>query len=605
MNKIRKLSHDEIRKIAAGEVVERPANLVKELVENSLDAGASEVSIYIEEGGKKLVRVIDNGFGMSFDDVKASFEQHATSKIVHVDDLQTLHTFGFRGEALSSIASISKVIITTKEVNAESGINLHLSYGAVEKEVEVATADGTDITIYEIFSNIPARKKFLKATDTEWRQIILLFQSFVLAHHAIHFKLFHDGRLVHNCPSVADRKLRVLQLWDQRIVDRLITLDFSDSVIGFSCCGYISDHQYARYNTAQVFLFVNGRWIKNQKLIKALLRGYQNVHQHGRYPAAFLFIETDAALIDVNIHPRKEEVQFVHAHKIEQLLQRAVSKKLDENVSVQLRSESHVSSQVSSFFSSPSEFFASGTTSSSVAPRFPFDIRTNVSSQKSYSPSSVISSAPVPTQEGYREEQIAVETPLYRLVGQVHRTYIILEKDDGLVVIDQHAAHERILYEEFRKRFEQVETIKLMFPYTVLVDEEELSLLKEYEKMLVQYGIVGDQMGVDRFVVKAVPVYLKNTNLGELVKEVITIIRENETLDEELFGKKVRERIHAQMACKAAVKAGDELSFEKMHEIVSRLEKTENRLTCPHGRPTIWFLSLSDIEKRFRRDYIK
>jgi len=145
----------------------------------------------------------------------------------------------------------------------------------------------------------------------------------------------------------------------------------------------------------------------------------------------------------------------------------------------------------------------------------------------------------------------------------------------------------------------------LMFPYTVLVDEEELSLLKEYEKMLVQYGIVGDQMGVDRFVVKAVPVYLKNTNLGELVKEVITIIRENETLDEELFGKKVRERIHAQMACKAAVKAGDELSFEKMHEIVSRLEKTENRLTCPHGRPTIWFLSLSDIEKRFRRDYIK
>jgi len=351
-------------------------------------------------------------------------------------------------------------------------------------------------------------------------------------------------------------------------------------------------------------LFVNGRWIKNQKLIKSLLRGYQNVHQHGRYPAAFLFIESDAALIDVNIHPRKEEVQFVYAHKIEQLLQRAVSKKLDENVSVRLRSESQVGSQVPSFFFSPSESSVSGP-SSSFAPRFNFDKSTSMPSQNSYSYSSASFSSSAPVHAGHREEQVTVDTPLYRLVGQVHRTYIVLEKDDGLVVIDQHAAHERVLYEEFRKRFEQVETIKLMFPQTVLVDEEELNLLKHHEKTLMQYGIIGDQMGLDRFVVKSVPVYLKNANLSELVKEVVTIIRENETLDEVLFSKKIRERIHAQMACKAAVKAGDELSVEKMHEIVSRLEKTENRLTCPHGRPTIWFLSLSDIEKRFRRDYIK
>lgn len=600
MNKIRFLASDEIKKIAAGEVVERPANLVKELVENAIDAQAQEISIYIEDGGKKLVRVVDNGYGMSFEDAKIAFQPHTTSKITHVDDLQTLLTFGFRGEALSSISSVSVITLVTKESTAEVGLKLKLSYGTIVAEDEVGCSDGTDIAIHDIFSNIPARKKFLKISDTEWRQIVLLFQAFVLAHKNIHFKLFHEDRLIHNCPPVDDIKMRVMQLWNQQCADHLLLLEASEKSIDFKFEGAISDHQYMRYNTAQIFLFVNGRWIRNQKLVKAVLRGYQNVYQQGRYPAVFLFIKTDPSLIDVNIHPRKEEVQFIHAHKIEQLIQHHIAHTLNERVTLQLRSATMPDAR-SSFqpFPSMNAFNAEQKPKGSFnvsqeMPRNTFSFQPNRSSVQQSDIQITIS-----------EEQKFIEENRYRLIGQAHQTYILLEKDDGLLVIDQHAAHERILYELFKKRFEQIETITLMFPQAVVLDESEMSLLVKYQPLLAQYGIIGDQMGIDRFVVKSVPIYLKNANLVELIKEVAAIIRENEHLDEELFKKQLRERMHAQMACKAAVKAGDELSVEKMQEIINQLELAENRLTCPHGRPTIWFLSLSEIEKRFRRDYIK
>src|SRR3989339_352087 len=356
MNKIRFLAPEEIKKIAAGEVVERPANLVKELVENALDAGSNEISIYIEDGGKKLVRVVDNGCGMSCDDAKIAFQPHTTSKITQVDDLQTLLTFGFRGEALSSISSVSTLTLITKERAADVGVKLKLSYGSLSKEEEISASEGTDIAIQDIFSNIPARKKFLKASDTEWRQIVLLFQSFVLAHKKVHFKLFNENRLIHNCPPVDDVKMRVMQLWDQQCADHLLSINLTENTIDIAAEGCISDHQYMRYNTAQIFLFVNGRWIRNQKLVKAVLRGYQSVYQQGRYPAVFLFIKTDPSLIDVNIHPRKEEVQFIHAHKIESLIQHAINNKLDEKVTTQLRSTmiTDVQSSASSFSSMPS-----------------------------------------------------------------------------------------------------------------------------------------------------------------------------------------------------------------------------------------------------------
>jgi len=586
MGKIQILSAQEIKKIAAGEVVERPANVVKELVENSLDANAIQITIYVEDGGKKLIRVIDNGCGMSADDVEQAFDQHATSKIVSVNDLQTLQTFGFRGEALSSIASVSNVTIVTKEKAADVGVKIELAYGVVTKKEEIAASDGTDITIRDIFSNVPARKKFLKATETEWRQIILLFQSSVLAHKHVHFKLFHDGRLIHNCPPAENHKMRILQLWNQQMTDQMLEISLEDDSINLSVSGLISNHQYGRYNTSQIFFFVNGRWIKNYSLMKAVLKGYSEVYQQGRYPAVFLFIKTDAALIDVNIHPRKEEVKFIHARKIEQLMQKKVHDQLNNFVRTTLQqTATYQSPHVNSFSPVPQ------TISGFRKPAFYPSVSTI---EKSFTEKSTWQ--PV-------QEQRTVATENYQLIGQFHQTYILLENDDGLLLVDQHAAHERVLYELFKKRFEQIETIKLMFPQTVTVDNEEMELLVKHQQLLAKLGIVGDQMGADRFVIKSVPIYLKNADLISLIKEIVGYLNEAVGLESDQFVIFITKQIHAQMACKAAVKAGDELSREKMTEIINQLEQTENRLTCPHGRPTIWFLSLSEIEKKFRRDY--
>jgi len=603
MNKIRILPVNEIKKIAAGEVVDRPANIVKELVENAIDAGAHKIIIYIEEGGKKVVRIVDNGFGMSVDDVELAFDQHATSKITSVDDLQTLHTFGFRGEALSSIASVGEIIINTKAAASDVGVTLTIEFGVISKKEEVACADGTDISISNIFGNIPARKKFLKATDTEWRQILVLFQSFVLAHKNIYFKLFHDGRLVHNCPANDDDKNRVLQLWNKHLVDNMLAIELKDENIKFSCTGLISSHNYARYNTAQIFIFVNGRWVKNYSIVKALIKGYSNIYQQGRYPAAFLFIKIDPTLVDVNIHPRKEEVKFIHAHKIEQLIQKIVNERLNSDAKTSLQ-ESVFSSQIPSYrvdlFSSSR--FDEAPSSINFAPQRDLEplqfMNNSIQSRSANNTFSQINGIkPV-------MQQTELNVEKYSLIGQLHKTYILLEKDDGLLLIDQHAAHERIFYEIFKKRFEQVETVRLMFPQTVTIDVDDMKLLIKHNHRFAKNGIIGDQMGVNNFVIRSVPVYLKNADLDSLLKEMVNYLQESELLDQDQFDKFITEKMHAQMACKAAVKAGDELSREKMQEIVRQLEQTENRLTCPHGRPTIWFLSLSEIEKKFRRDYI-
>jgi len=624
MRKIRILSVEEIKKIAAGEVVERPANIVKELLENALDAGATKIDIYIEDGGKKLVRVIDNGCGMSAEDVQSAFEQHATSKIRSVDDLQQLQTFGFRGEALSSISSVSTIKIQTKEKDAESGTALTIRHAQSNETCEVGCPQGTDIAVHDIFSNIPARKKFLKATETEWRQILLLFQSSVLAHQSCHFKLFHEGRLVHNCPVVSDLSSRVIQFWNQGVADHMLKLSAQDSSIDFTVNGLISDHQYMRYNTAQIFLFVNNRWIKNYSIIKALIKGYSGVFPHGKYPAGYLFMRIDPTLIDVNIHPRKEEVQFVHVRKVEQLIQHAVKRILDSHVRQQLH-DAHTSQSstyqpmshsnqrpYSSSFSHawPAQVGPAQVGPAQAGPVQAWPVQVGPVQvgpvSRSFSSQAAMFSPVARSIEEIQEEPIKqgnLDVLRYRLIGQYKNTYILLEKDDGLVLIDQHAAHERILYELFSKRFEDVETVSLMFPYAIELNADDLALIEKYIDLLGKHGIVADCMGENRLVIKSVPVYLRNVDLTEFIRELIGELQEGASLEKDEFFKHINEKLHAQMACKAAVKAGDELSREKMHEIIEQLEKTENKMTCPHGRPTIWLLSLSEIEKRFRRDY--
>lgn len=635
MAKIKQLSSHEAQKIAAGEVVERPANIVKELVENSIDAGATRISIYIEDAGKQLIRVVDNGCGMDKADAQICFDRHATSKITHVDELESINTFGFRGEALASIASVSQIALITKEEDNLEGVHITIDANTITNITPAACTTGTDISVKNLFYNVPARKKFLKTTATEWRAIQLLFNAFCFDYPHIHFSLYTENKQVNNCPSTQTLENRSAQLWDAQLHKHLLNVHSSDS----SCTidGVISDHQHYRYDRSSIYFFVNKRWIKNQQLASALIKGYANVIPEGRCPVAIINITIAAHEVDINIHPRKEEVKFLHPRRIEQALQQAVKKALELNVSQHINKNitfKPAPTPVSSFQAESrnftpfnfNSFFSQQETISSALPQFP--LTTSIGAPFSVHPDEVRRNlGEAGAVEGYElsyndnpfplDNSLEVQQPLtlldntpeklstpaehYRLIGQYNKTYLLIEKEDGLFLIDQHAAHERILYELFANRFNEVATTQLMFPQIITLSEHDITLITPQLEILTTNGILIEQCASNQLIVQALPMHLKEQSLSDLIKEMIGWIIENKTIEPEELKRTINKKLQAQMACKTAVKAGDELTHEKMHQLLVDLEKTANRFSCPHGRPTGWLLSLNEIEKKFKR----
>lgn len=610
MARIKQLSPHEAQKIAAGEVVERPANVVKELIENALDAGATQITIYIEDAGKKLIRIIDNGCGMNQEDAHLCFKHHATSKITSVDQLNNLLTFGFRGEALSSIAAVSRITLITKEIDAALGTKLQLENLHAVDEQTVTCNNGTDIAISDLFYNVPARKKFLKTNDTEWRQIQLLFHAFCLDYKYIHFTLYHHNSLVYNCPPVADLAQRISQIFDHTIASQLLPIAHEQN--GITLEGIISCHTYGRYDRSAIFFLVNKRWVKNHNLGKALLKGYANVLPPDKYPLACVHIALDPTQVDINIHPRKEEVQFLHPRQAENTITNAVKAALENHLSMQLQKK------VS--FATPQSGWQAQSTSTHIKGQLPSLETVSVSPLPSSSPAitmpdidtrpsskdTSIASKPV---DGIAQsfpsilrntECVSKDTDI-QIIGQLHKTYILIEEKDSLFIVDQHAAHERILYEQFSARFENIATIALLFPSVITLSEHEMNLLMAHQDIFTRNHIALEQLGTNQIVITAIPVHLKEINMEELTRETIGWIEENQKADPELFYKKVNEKLHAQMACKAAVKAGDILTPTQMHQLICDLQKVNNRFTCPHGRPTGWNITLYEIEKKFKR----
>jgi DNA mismatch repair protein MutL len=659
MPKIKQLSHHEAQKIAAGEVVERPANIVKELVENSIDAGATRISVFVEDGGKQLIRIVDNGCGMDKADAQKCFDRHATSKITRVDELELIDTFGFRGEALASIASVSQITLLTKEENDLEGTQVIIEANTITHMNTAACATGTDISVHNLFFNVPARKKFLKSTQTEWRAIQLLFNAFCFDYPHIHFTLFSEDKQIHNCPAVEEIKNRALQLFEPATHKHLLTLATSSDV---SLAGVISDHQQYRYDRSGIYFFVNKRWVKNQHLSNAFVKGYANVIPQGRYPLGIIHITVPAHEVDINIHPRKEEVKFLHPRRVEQALQLAVKTALEENLSqhlkkdVTIKSVSTYSQQTrdfnpfnfDAFFSQKQQqnILSESHTSRDIflsrahpklvegSERFILqqvqdergenqnkyveNFAQNHSDQLPFVLSlSKDTNTPfeVPNKslmELQSDVNSSIDTHLdsskinnsqinYRLIGQYNTTYLLVEKEDGLFLVDQHAAHERILYELFSQRFHEVATIQLLFPQIITLSTQDMDVIIPHLTVLIEHGILIEQCASDQLIVQSLPVHLKDQSITEIVKEVISWITESSSLDGDSFKKTINHKLQAQMACKAAVKAGDVLTQEKMEQLLRDLEKTANRFSCPHGRPTGWLLSLAEIEKKFRR----
>lgn len=583
---IHKLPAHEAQKIAAGEVVERPANIVKELIENSLDAGATRITIALEEGGKKLISVSDNGNGMLSEDARICFHRHTTSKLTSFDELESINTFGFRGEALASICSVSQVTLKTRYKNSQEGLQLTLDQGMIKQEQIIALQHGTTITIEDLFYNVPARKKFLKTTTTEWNHNSALFKAFCFSNLNVHFTLSHEGSIIYNCPPVKTIEERIAQLFDTQVSNHTITLSPSNKK-EITLSGAITGPHYARYDRGGLFFFVNGRWIKNYKLGTAVTKGYLNVLQPGKFPIAVIALTIDQKTVDINIHPKKEEVQFLNPRIIEMAITDAVKTTLEHHLSTQLKKTVHLASEPTMpVFTSHYE-----TPKRSVFPdlsTLPFPMNEPIEPQ----------SMQAPIENVIQQE---VESYPYRLIGQFKNTYLLLEHPDGLFVIDQHAAHERVLYEQFSERFRNQETIALLFPQIITLTDHDFETLLPHLHIFIDHGIEIEAFGEHQVTVKSTPVYAKHIDMYDLIQEVLSTIRDADATDKDAFFKKITEQLRAQMACKAAVKAGDVLSTKKIEQLLCDLNKTTNRFSCPHGRPTSWLLDTLSIEKKFKR----
>jgi DNA mismatch repair protein MutL len=614
MPRIKQLPPEEAQKIAAGEVIERPANVVKELIENSLDAGATRITLYIEKAGKKLIRIVDDGCGMDEIDARACFTHHATSKITSVHDLHTISTFGFRGEALSSIASVSHITLTTKTIDADPSIRsatqdegatrLELSEGRILSQEKASAPTGTDLAIRDILFNVPVRKKFLKTDDTEWRHILHLVHAVALSRRDVHITLYHEGKQILNCPPVTDYLARAAQLWDADLAPAMIHCSAQER--GITIEGMISDHTTYRYDRNALYFFVNGRWIKNYTLSRALMKGYANAIPASQFPTASLMITIDPAQIDVNIHPRKEEVQFLHPKIVEQIIEMAVKAALETRLSAILAKRVQIAPRSAMPFAdippyTPPSRPAYVSESVHITSYVPYNFNTI---EEDEDPVRVQTHTPIATPEPAQTVAVTKDETVHTVLGIYDKTYIMLSTEDGILFIDQHAAHERILYEQFRARFTNTAIITLMFPHTLTFPRETLDMLESHLDLLNENGIHCKRQNDSTLIITATPVYLKNASFKDLIDEIFTHIREYGAADEASIKKQLQEKIHAQMACAAAVKAGDELSTEQIQKLLSDLAQTENRSTCPHGRPTSWLLNHDDLIKKFQRDYL-
>jgi DNA mismatch repair protein MutL len=606
MNKIKLLAPNEAQKIAAGEVIERPANIVKELIENSLDAQAKNITIYIEKSGKQLIRIIDDGYGMSARDARMCFLPYATSKITSIQELELISSFGFRGEALASIAAISKIQLITRQSNIPSGIQVDYTDGSISCEKEIACNIGTDLSVTDLFYNVPVRKKFLKQDETEWNQIQSLVYAFCISNPSIFFKLFHDNKLVLNAPPGNGTKDRCTQIWDFNFTQHLVPLLFSQqSTNWFSITGYVSNHHFWRYGKNNIFFFVNNRWIKNQELSKALLKGYYNVLPPGKYPAAVIMLTVDKNFVDVNCHPKKEEVRFIKPGIIENALITLVKQALEQNLSQKILP---VVNQPSSLISQRQEqeitptqlFFMQPASLHHLSKKEDFIFE---HAHKVFYPQETISHEQAkPNFIGASKEQSLPTTSTNgTIIGQLFNTYILIDNGKELILIDQHAAHERILYEKLLKNFEEKAGTQLLFPEVVALSKEQLVLLMPEKTFFAQQGVELEQTSSTEIIIKTAPPQLHNTSIKEFVFDAIAFIEEHEHLDKELFRKKFNEHVHSHMACKAAIKAGNVLTVEQMQKLVQSLNQTEKRFICIHGRPTIWSIDKLTIEKQFRR----
>ncbi len=587
--RIQALDLDLRNKIAAGEVVERPASVVKELVENSVDAGASKIEVVVEIGGEQLIQVADNGAGIPGEDLPLAFERYTTSKIATTRDLFQINTLGFRGEALASIASVSEARIESLDTDSAQGVAMTIRNGRPSQVQPAAATRGTVITVRNLFYNTPARRKFLKTPRTELRHIVKMVQRFGLAHPDIAFRLVADSKELFNL-SAEDLPGRIRAVFDPTYTDNIQPLVFTKDE--FSVDGYLGNLNLVRSRPGEQYLFLNGRYIKDRLLNSAVYSGYQSLTKRGEFPFFVLNLSVPTGQVDVNVHPMKLEVRFKDEWRIYHVLKSAVEETL-----------SAVEDTIPSM-ERPSQPFEIVPDSGPVRPQsssqsgFSFDAPTAMDNHgpgfksgagleraKSYASSLAA--------RGEENSGVDVEN-----IWQVHNKYIISQINSGLVIIDQHVAHERVLFEEALDAFEKhtMAAQTLLFPEVLEFSPDEYSVLLDVLPALEKIGFRLKEFGKHTVMVEAVPSVMGWGNEKGVIRDII-----DHYLEHNKEHSSYQEAIAASFACHAAIKAGDPLSREEMQALVNQLFGTKNPYHCPHGRPVIVQLTLAELDKRFER----
>ena len=599
VSQIRILSDDLANQIAAGEVVERPASVVKELIENSIDAQATLIRLDIEGGGKKKIRIMDNGMGMTPNECLLAFSRHATSKISRFEDLQNIRSLGFRGEALPSIASIAKVRCTSARSEIEGGKLVVVEGGEVIEEKDASCSRGTTIEVAQLFYVTPARSKFLKGDSTEFSHITQIVTQQALAYPNIQFHLTHNGREVINTLPSEQLHYRIAELFGPDLAKSLIEVDVKSG--DYQMKGFVSNPVYTRPSRNAQYCFVNGRFVRDKVILHATQQGYSHLLPKGQHPAMFLYLMMDPKLVDVNVHPSKAEVRFAFQQDLHQFVAQGVRAALEKNHQVNLtkREETDISIQ-----ESPHSFSQ--------------ELNCNVSQLIDKSASSFQGNLSQPERAMLRPEESAMlsqqinwfdktPSPVSNLIysefeplGQLDRSFIIMQGKKGILVVDQHVAHERILYEQFRgaAKNRKVEVQKLLFPLPLELSAEDTEVLTPNVPRLLELGLELELFGKNEFLLRSVPAILKNGDHENLIRETIDALP-REAHDDVLNAK--YEDLLIMMSCRNAIKVNHTLNFDQIQKLISDLEKTSMPYTCPHGRPISLLFDINDILKKFLR----
>ncbi len=600
--KIRVLPENLINKIAAGEVIDRPSSVVKELVENSIDAGADKITVLLRDGGKALIQVTDNGAGMQEKDAIMSFQRHATSKISTYDDMEQIHTLGFRGEALASIAAVAQVELKTVPREAIEGTQINIDGGVMIKIDHTGGNAGTSIAVKNLFYNTPARRKFLRATNTEYRHIISVVNRFVLSYPEIAFEFYHDDNEIFSYKPSSLRQ-RISDVLGRAVGDNLLEVKDNNALL--NCSGFIGNFDILRKSRNDQYLFVNRRYIVDRTIGAAIAAGLGDLCPHGSYPLYVLFFEIDPTRIDVNVHPTKSEIKFADQQMLFSIIRGAIKRavKTDEIIpemqeKFQLSRHPFPKRFTTSLID---EIYSSKNTQTRIDfDNIPNDDFLPVTEQTTAAPSGpqfrIENAGPAPaTPTSPATPQRQQEN---KMLWQLHNKYLVSQIKSGLVIIDQHAAHERIIYERVKSNIRSRESAsqQLLFPQTLELTIEDYTYLLEILPYLGKVGFIIKGFGNRTVVVEGVPTGLQVGRESKLLLDILDEYKLKLAVETD-----IQERVAKSVACRSAIMSGDPLSDAAMAALIDQLFACETPYFCPHGRPTMITLSLEELDKRFER----